>query len=125
MVTPGTSLHDSGPVRFTGRASHPPNRLCRPGRCSTCCVPFSSFFLTLLVTKRLGFGYKLAATQSFTAASNNFGLAVAVAVATFGANSDEALATTVGPLIEVPVLISLVYVVRWVAGPLELDGLTI
>jgi ACR3 family arsenite transporter len=77
---------------------------------------FVIFFLTLLATKRLGFGYKLAATQSFTAASNNFELAIAVAVATFGANSDEALATTVGPLIEVPVLISLVYVVRWMAG---------
>ncbi|OCT47224.1 Arsenite resistance protein ArsB [Cladophialophora carrionii] len=74
------------------------------------------FFVTLLITKRIGFGYKLAATQSFTAASNNFELAIAVAVATFGANSDEALATTVGPLIEVPVLISLVYVVRWIAG---------
>ena len=73
------------------------------------------FFLTLLITKRIGFGYKLAATQSFTAASNNFELAIAVAVATFGANSDEALATTVGPLIEVPVLISLVYLVRWIA----------
>ncbi|KAK4934235.1 arsenicals resistance [Elasticomyces elasticus] len=74
------------------------------------------FFLTLMITKRLGFGYKLATTQSFTAASNNFELAIAVAVATFGANSDEALATTVGPLIEVPVLISLVYLVRWIAG---------
>ncbi|KIW92341.1 arsenical-resistance protein [Cladophialophora bantiana CBS 173.52] len=74
------------------------------------------FFLTLFITKRLGFGYKLAATQSFTAASNNFELAIAVAVATFGADSDEALATTVGPLIEVPVLISLVYFVRWIAG---------
>lgn len=73
------------------------------------------FFITLVVTKRLGFGYKLAATQSFTAASNNFELAIAVAVATFGANSDEALATTVGPLIEVPVLIALVYLVKWVA----------
>lgn len=74
------------------------------------------FFVTLWITKRLGFGYKLAATQSFTAASNNFELAIAVAVATFGANSDEALATTVGPLIEVPVLIALVYFVRWIAG---------
>lgn len=74
------------------------------------------FFLTLLVTHKLGFGYKLATTQSFTAASNNFELAIAVAVATFGPNSDQALATTVGPLIEVPVLLSLVYLVRWIAS---------
>jgi arsenite transporter len=80
------------------------------------------FFLTLVITKRLGFGYKLAATQSFTAASNNFELAIAVAVATFGATSDEALATTVGPLIEVPVLISLVYLVKWIARRWEWKG---
>jgi arsenite transporter len=73
------------------------------------------FFATLLITRRFGFGYKLAATQSFTAASNNFELAIAVAVATFGADSDEALASTVGPLIEVPVLVLLVYVVKWMA----------
>ncbi|OJJ01792.1 hypothetical protein ASPVEDRAFT_192081 [Aspergillus versicolor CBS 583.65] len=73
------------------------------------------FFMTLFVTWKLGFGYKLAATQSFTAASNNFELAIAVAVATFGANSNQALASTVGPLIEVPVLLGLVYVARPIA----------
>lgn len=74
------------------------------------------FTATLLVTHKLGFGYKLAATQSFTAASNNFELAIAVAVATYGPNSDQALASTVGPLIEVPVLLGLVYLVRWFAN---------
>lgn len=70
------------------------------------------FFLTLLLARRLGFGYGVSATQSLTAASNNFELAIAVAVATFGAESDEALACTVGPLIEVPVLLGLVFVVK-------------
>lgn len=73
------------------------------------------FSATLWVSHKLGFGYKLSATQSFTAASNNFELAIAVAVATYGADSDQALASTVGPLIEVPVLLGLVYLVRWVA----------
>ncbi|EUC40118.1 hypothetical protein COCMIDRAFT_41507 [Bipolaris oryzae ATCC 44560] len=66
----------------------------------------------LIVYFVLGYGYKLGATQSLTAASNNFELAIAVAVATYGPNSDQALAATVGPLIEVPVLIALVYLVR-------------
>lgn len=73
------------------------------------------FFLTLFVTYKLGFGYKLATTQSFTAASNNFELAIAVAVATFGSESNQALASTVGPLIEVPVLLGLVFAVKFVA----------
>ncbi|GFF44219.1 arsenite resistance protein ArsB [Aspergillus udagawae] len=73
------------------------------------------FLITLLVTRRLGFGYKLSCTQSFTAASNNFELAIAVAIATFGVDSDQALAATVGPLVEVPVLLALVYVVKWFA----------
>ncbi|KAK3321290.1 sodium bile acid symporter family-domain-containing protein [Cercophora scortea] len=82
------------------------------------------FFATLLIARHVGFGYPLAATQSFTAASNNFELAIAVAVATFGPNSDQALAATVGPLIEVPVLLGLVYLVRWVwgAGNREIGG---
>ncbi|SPN99102.1 related to arsenite transporter ARR3 [Cephalotrichum gorgonifer] len=71
------------------------------------------FFITLYIAHRLGYNYPLAVTQSFTAASNNFELAIAVAVATFGADSDQALASTVGPLIEVPVLLGLVYFVRW------------
>lgn len=71
------------------------------------------FVFTLWATRRLGFSYELATTQSFTAASNNFELAIAVAVATYGPDSDQALAATVGPLIEVPVLLGLVSLVRW------------
>ncbi|KAL2133919.1 hypothetical protein VTI74DRAFT_1393 [Chaetomium olivicolor] len=73
------------------------------------------FFATLAVARRMGFRYGFAVTQSFTAASNNFELAIAVAVAAFGPQSDQALAATVGPLIEVPVLLGLVYGVKWFA----------
>ncbi|KAF5495112.1 Arsenical-resistance protein Acr3 [Colletotrichum siamense] len=79
-------------------------------------VYFSVIFsATLLVSRKLGFRYGLACTQAFTAASNNFELAIAIAVAAYGPDSDEALATTVGPLIEVPVLLALVYFVKWFA----------
>ncbi|KAL7783914.1 sodium bile acid symporter family domain-containing protein [Trichoderma afarasin] len=74
------------------------------------------FFTTVGICRMLGFEYQFLVTQSFTAASNNFELAIAVAVATFGPNSDEALASAVGPLIEVPVLLGLVYALRWVAS---------
>ena len=83
------------------------------------------FFISFFVARELGFSYEETAAIAFTATGNNFELAIAVAIGLFGISSGEALAGVIGPLIEVPVLITLVYIALWLRDRLFASSISL
>ncbi len=93
----------------------------RPGDVARIALPLLAYFaimwgLSFSLGLRIGLSYEKNTTMAFTSAGNNFELAIAVAIGVFGVTSGQALAGVVGPLIEVPVLVGLVYVALWARG---------